>query len=197
MTCSTIGLIVGLLAAPAEAPAEAPAGTSTDAVAEASPDDWRIQDPTSNDPTLDWGDDGLTVARPAYGMHVQGVTRTPDGKPNYNLAPKDWHQMVRENPTLHRLNRRSKMLGPGIGALIVGGSWMALSTALAYDGYYAKTATGALFQWGVPAAVLVSGAIMTTVGVAARRDMEREQKRFYMSPYASATAAGAVVSGRF
>ena len=188
MTYSTVGVLVGLLAQPASA-------DSTEPQPEAS-----TPEPTSvasNDPELKWSDDGLTVARPAYGMSVEGVTRTADGKPHYELAPKNWHQMVRENPTLARYQRRSKLLGPGIGALVVGGSWFALSSALAFDGYYAKSATGALFQWGVPATVLVSGAIMTTVGVAGRRSLERAQDQFYFSPYASQTGAGATIGGRF
>lgn len=188
MTYSTVGVLVGLLAQPAAADSTAAQPEASTAAPVEAP---------NSDPELKWSDDGLTVARPAYGMSVDGVTRTADGKPHYELSPKNWHQMVRENPTLARYQRRSKLLGPGIGALVVGGSWLALSGALAMDGYYAKTATGALFQWGVPATVLVSGAIMTSVGVSGRRSLEKAQDRFYFSPYASQTGAGATVGGRF
>ena len=90
---------------------------------------------------------------------------------------------------------------PGIVFVSVSTMWLSISTA-AYIDYqrgqdYDPSATQALFQWVFPSAILAAGAMMTYVGVKARRDLRKVQQRLYVSPYASRGAAGFTVGGRF
>jgi hypothetical protein len=137
-----------------------------------------------------------TVHRPRYGLGIESVA-VDRGPEQFQLAPKTWNEIVRDDPDLLHLHRKGRLLGGGIALTAVGGSWLMLSTALAMDGHYSRTAVGGLFQWVMPAGLFAGGAIMTVVAVRARRRLREEQRRLFAAPYASAGQTGVMVSGRF
>ncbi len=206
-----LGLVLGLTVAlaspdaPLDAPppsAPAPHVTAASPPAAAptpapSPGDEGEHHQGSDEVPLRWPEEGITVARPAYGMNVSHVKKGGDGSPSYQLTPKQWQQLLHEDPVLARHHHRARFVIPGVTFMIIGGSWLTLSSALAIDGYAAKRATGALFQWALPAGLLAAGTLMTVVGVKARRRLDAERRKLYFSPYASRTSGGAVISARF
>lgn len=144
---------------------------------------------------------GGPTAKPApYDLEV-GEVEIKRPEATYRLTARRWKQIVREDPELWHLHKRGRLLVPGIVFLGVSTLWLSTATAVYVDfqrGYdYSPTATEALFQWVFPSAMFVAGAMMTYVGVKARRDLRKAQQRLYVSPYASRGAAGLTVGGRF
>ena len=152
--------------------------------------------PTDDDIPLDWPEEKIKVNQPAYGMNVREVDGGKGGQ-RYRLTPQRWREVVREHPHLSHLDAQSNLRAPGITLLAVGGLHLAISTVLALDGYVATTARWQLMQWGLPAVTLVAGAIMTSVGVRAKRRLRQEQRRFYLGGYATRRAGGATATFRF
>jgi hypothetical protein len=139
------------------------------------------------------------ASAPPYSLEVsEAEVQRPEA--TYRLTARRWKQIVREDPHLWHLHKRGRLVIPGSIFLAVSGVWLSISTAVYIDDRewdYKPSATENLFQWVFPAALFVSGAIMTYVGAKARRDLRREQQRLYVAPYASRGAGGVTFSARF
>lgn len=188
--------------APAAATTEAPAPQAAAPVAAAPPAAAPVEEagPRSNadGPPIEWPDDGLTVARPGYGLEVGGIEGGgASGKPAWSLTPKSWRTMLREDPELARLNRKRRLIAPGAVLFSIGATWLTISTALAIDGVYAQSAVGSLGQWFMPAVMSVGGVAMLATGIHARRQLDAARRQLYIAPYASRTSGGATVSLKF
>jgi hypothetical protein len=131
-----------------------------------------------------------------YGLRV-GEVDNRGGRKRFVLEVREWDDLVEQDPKLQLLERRSRALTPGAVLVAAGGVHLVIASALALDGHYATTATGSLFQWGMGAAVLVTGTILTVVGVRARRQLRAEQQRLYLAPTATTKSAGATATIRF
>jgi len=175
--------------APAEATAAPAPATPAAAVSAPAPAE-SLPDPHVEDP-------GLRVAKPGYDLGIDEVHVKKANGTQYRLTARQWNDLVREDPELWRLHTRGRLLVPGIVLGSVGGVWLTLSTALRIDGWRSDTATGALFQWGLPAAIAFTGVAMTIVGVSARRRLFEARRRMYVSPYANGRTAGVTLAGRF
>lgn len=188
--------------APAAAATEAPAPVAAApraAADEAAPADGAGPRSNADGPPIEWPDDGLKVARPGYGLEVEGIQGGGGaaGKPAWSLTPKSWRTLLREDPELSRLNRRRRLIAPGAVVFAIGATWLTVSTAMAIDGYYAQSAIGSLGQWFVPAVMSVGGVAMLATGVHARRQLDAARRQLYIAPYASRTSGGATVSFKF
>jgi hypothetical protein len=174
-----------LEAQPAAAPA-APAPTAdTDAF-----DDLQL-DPRPNA--------GPTPQPAPYNLELsEAEVHRPEA--TYKLTARRWRQMVREDPQLWHLHKRGRLVIPGAIFLSVSGVWLSISTAVALDSRgsdWDSSHVERLFQWGLPAAMLVSGAVMTFVGAKARRDLREIQQRLYVAPYMAKGSGGVTFSARF
>ncbi len=138
----------------------------------------------------------ITTHKPAYGMGVDDI-EIDNGPEKVHLSPKHWQTLVREDPELAQLSRRANLLPAGITLAVVGGTWLTLSTALAFDGRVARTATGSVFQWVAPTAISIAGVAMTAMAIRARRRLHAHRRGIYVSPYASRSMGGLSLSGRF
>lgn len=134
--------------------------------------------------------------QPKYGLEI-GEVSVNAGSHQYRLSAREWKQLLREDPVLNHLHRRGRLMVPGIVLTAVGGTWLAISTAVAIDGEVSHSAVGALGQWIFPSAMFLSGAIMTWAGARARRELHEHRLRLYMAPHASLRSAGFTVGGRF
>jgi hypothetical protein len=148
-------------------------------------------------PDPQWDEPGLRVARPGYDLGVEGVEVEKPNGTRYKLSARQWNQIVREDPELWQLHVRGRLLVPGIIMSSLGGTWLVISSALAIDGLRSETATEGLFQWGFPAAIVLTGATMTIVGVAARRRLHEARRRMFVGPYADGRGGGVSLVGRF
>lgn len=177
---------------PAPAPVQAPAA----APAPAQLPDPQLPDPQLPDPQLEQPR-GLRVAKPGYDLGLDEVRVQKANGTQYRLTARQWNDLVREDPELWQLHVRGRLLVPGIILTSIGGTWLAVSTAFAIDGYHDRSALVGLFQWGFPAVMLVSGAAMTIVGVAAKRRLHDARRRIYVGSYANRQGGGISLTGRF
>ncbi len=168
-------------AEPAPAPVEA---APVSAAAEALPDP-------------QWQEEGMRVTKPGYDLGVNEVNLRKANGTQYKLTARQWRDIVREDPELWRLHVRGRLMVPGIVLTSVGGVWMSISIAFAIDVGQEPSAVAKLFQWGFPAALLVSGAAMTIAGVRARRQLHEARRRMYVAPHANRTGGGLALVGRF
>jgi hypothetical protein len=137
-----------------------------------------------------------TVKKPGYGLGVRDVA-IQKGPETYKLQARSWNEIVRDDPDLSLLDRRGRMLGGGITMTAIGGGWLMISTAVALDGHYARSAVGGLFQWILPSMILSGGAIMTITALSARRRLRAAQRKIHVAPYATGGTAGVTLAGRF
>lgn len=139
---------------------------------------------------------GYRVTSPGYDLGVSEI-QVDRGSASYRFRARSWADVVREDPELSALQRRTRLIVPGVTLTSIGGAWLAISTALTIDGIHADTATGALFQWGVPSALLLSGVTMAIVGGHARYRLRRERERLFVAPQLGRGGSGVVIGGRF
>lgn len=185
--------------APAPAPSAAAAHETDSAKTDVRPDSSEGPRSNADGPPIEWPEDGLTVARPGYGLGVEGIQGGGgvQGQPAWSLTPKSWRSLLREDPELARLNRTQRLVAPGAVVLAIGATWLTVSSAMAIDGYYATSAIGSLGQWFAPAIMTVGGVAMVATGVRARRKLHAARRQLYIAPYASRTSGGATMQLKF
>lgn len=136
-------------------------------------------------------------------MGVREVSVDGRNGESYRLSPRRWEEHVEENPRLGRLQRRQRLIIPGIALAAQGALWLTISAAVEVDRNHNGNrerhlpALSATFQWVIPAAIATTGVAMLLSGRAARREIEGAQEKFYIAPTASRDSGGMVMGGRF
>jgi hypothetical protein len=171
-----------------------PAATEAPAPEAWAPEQLEPVPASSEESTIEF--EKSTVKKARYGLGITDV-QVDRGPEKYRLHVRTWNEIVREDPDLRRYQGQGRMFSGGIVLTSIGGTWLALSTALMLDGHYARTSVGGFFQWFVPGTLATTGLIMTIVSVRARHKLRAAHRRFFPAPYASADQAGVAVTGRF
>lgn len=150
---------------------------------------------------------------PALGLQVRSVG-VDTGTEQYALTPRVWSDVVAENPSLLRDQRRAELFAPGLAGVGLGSVWLVIATSVAVDEALVArrnggdegrlfsedqglSATQVTFRFVIPSAILITGAVLTSMGGRARRRIDRAQDALYLGPQLSEGGGGMSVGGRF
>lgn len=143
--------------------------------------------------------------RSPLGLQVRSVT-VDTGAETYRLSERSWSEVVYDNPALVVEQRRAQLFAPGVAGLSISGVWLTIAATATIDQFRLAepearrdilSAKAVTFRFVLPSALLISSAILTTIGGRARRRLDEARRAYYLGPQLSRGGAGLTVGGRF